>query len=124
MERRQPYNNKNTIKLRFQLSLPLQDARKTRKDIKKFIIKQGPNTKQKKQSSMTRKYYNHTLQTNPPHHEEVQQNNNSHKTPGRQTEKSNQLSLPHQDNCKTRKDTRHFKTKHGTHTEPLQLEQQ
>ena len=27
---------------------------------------------------------------------------NNHETPGRQTKQSNQLSLPHQDDCKTR----------------------
>ena len=29
---------------------------------------------------------------------------NHHKTPGRQIKQSNQLSLPHQDDCNTRKD--------------------
>ena len=29
---------------------------------------------------MTRKYHNHTLQTNPQHHEEETQNTNSHTT--------------------------------------------
>ena len=29
---------------------------------------------------------------------------NNHETPGRQTKQSNQLSLPHQDDCKTRMD--------------------
>ena len=29
---------------------------------------------------------------------------NNHETPGRQTKQSNQLSLPHQDDCKTRRD--------------------
>ena len=29
---------------------------------------------------------------------------NNHKTPGRQTKQSNQLSFPHQDDCKTRMD--------------------
>ena len=28
----------------------------------------------------------------------------NHETPGRQTKQSNQLSLPHQDDCKTRRD--------------------
>ena len=29
---------------------------------------------------------------------------NNHETPGRQTKQSNQLSLPHRDDCKTRMD--------------------
>ena len=29
---------------------------------------------------------------------------NNHETPGRQTQQGNQLSLPHQDVCKTRMD--------------------
>ena len=29
---------------------------------------------------------------------------NNHETPGRQTKQNNQLSLPHQDDCKTRMD--------------------
>ena len=47
---------------------------------------------------MIRKYHNHKLQTNPWHRED----HNNHETPGRQTKQSNQLSLPHQDDCKTR----------------------
>ena len=43
------------------------------------------------------KYHNHKLQTNPWHCEEESHNN--HETPGRQTKQSNQLSLPHQDDC-------------------------
>ena len=38
----------------------------------------------KKQLSMTRKYRNHTMQTNPRHNEEEPQNNNNHKILGRQ----------------------------------------
>ena len=34
------------------------------------------------------------------------------------TKQSNQLSLPHQDDCKTGKDTKQCTTKHGTNTEP------
>ena len=49
---------------------------------------------------MIRKYHNHKLQTNPWHREEEPHNN--YETPGRQTKQSNQLSLPHQDDCKTR----------------------
>ena len=50
--------------------------------------------------SMIRKYHNNKLQTNPWHREEEPHNN--HKTPGRQTKQSNQISLPHQDDSKTR----------------------
>ena len=41
---------------------------------------------------MIRKYHNHKQQTNPWHREEEPHNN--HETPGRQTNQSNQLSLP------------------------------
>ena len=51
---------------------------------------------------MTRKYHNHILQTNPQHREDEQQNTNSHKAPGRQLKESNQLSLLHQADYKTR----------------------
>ena len=50
--------------------------------------------------SMIRKYHNHKPQTNPWHREE--ESHNHHETLGRQTKQSSQLSLPHQDNCKTR----------------------
>ena len=52
--------------------------------------------------SMIRKYHNRKLQTNSCHHEEEPHTN--HETPGRQTKQSNQLSLPHQDDCKTNMD--------------------
>ena len=42
------------------------------------------------------------MQTNPWHREEDPHNN--HEPPGRQTKQSNQLSLAHQDDCKTRRD--------------------
>ena len=48
--------------------------------------------------TMIRKHHNHKLQTNPWHRKEKPHNN--HKTPGRQTKQCNQLSLPHQDDCK------------------------
>ena len=50
--------------------------------------------------SMIRRYDNHKLQTNPWHREEEPHNN--HETPRGQTKQSNQLSLPHRDDCKTR----------------------
>ena len=48
---------------------------------------------------MIREYHNHKRRTNPWHHEEE-----PHETPGRQTKQSNQLSLHHQDDFKTRMD--------------------
>ena len=51
---------------------------------------------------MIRKDRNHKPQTNPWHCEEGPHNNLE--TPGRQTEQSNPLSLPHQDDCRTRMD--------------------
>ena len=51
---------------------------------------------------MIRIYHNHKLQTNPWHREE--EPHNTQKTPGRQTKQRNQLSLTHQDDCKTRMD--------------------
>ena len=49
---------------------------------------------------MIRKYHNHKLQTTPWHREEEPLNH--HETPGRQIKQSNQLSLPHQDDCNTK----------------------
>ena len=46
---------------------------------------------------MIRKNHNHKLQTTPWHREEEPLNH--HETPGRQIKPSNQLSLPHQDDC-------------------------
>ena len=51
---------------------------------------------------MIRKCHNHKPKTNPWYREE--EPHNHHETPGRQTKQSNQLSLPHQDDCKTRTD--------------------
>ena len=51
---------------------------------------------------MIRKYHNHKLQTTLWHREEEPLNH--HETPGRQIMQSNQLSLPHQDDCYTRMD--------------------
>ena len=50
--------------------------------------------------SMIRKYHYHKPQTNPWHRKEEPLNH--HEIPGRQTKQSNQLSLPHQDDYKTR----------------------
>ena len=60
---------------------------------------------------MIRKYHNHKLQTTPWYLEEEPLNH--HETPGRQIKQSNQLSLPHQDDCNARMDT----TKHRTITD-------
>ena len=48
---------------------------------------------------MIRKCHDHKLQTNPWHCEGEPHNN--HETLRRQIKQSNQLSLPHQDDCKT-----------------------
>ena len=57
---------------------------------------------EKKKVSMIRKYHNHKPQTTLWHREEEPLN--YHETPGRQIKQSNQISLPHQDDCNTRKD--------------------
>ena len=49
---------------------------------------------------MIRIYHNHKPQTTTCHREEEPLNH--HETPGRQMKQSNQLSLPHQDDCNTR----------------------
>ena len=69
----------------------------------------------KKIVSMIRKYHNHKLQTTPWHREEEPLNH--HETPGRQIKQSNQLSLPHQDDCNTRMDIKYPTTKHRTITD-------
>ena len=51
---------------------------------------------------MIRKYHNHKPQTTVWHREEEPLNH--HETPGSQIKQSNQLSLPHQDDCNTRTD--------------------
>ena len=63
---------------------------------------------------MIGKYHNHKLQTNQWHHEEGLHNN--HETPGRQTKQNHHLSLPHQDDCKTRRDIKKRTTNHRTIT--------
>ena len=64
---------------------------------------------------MIRKYHNHKLQSNPLHRKE--EPHNYDQTPRRQTKQSNKLSLPHQDDCKTRKNIKSRITKHTTITE-------
>ena len=56
----------------------------------------------KKIVSMIRKYHNHKRQTTQWQREEEPLNH--HETPGRQIKQSNQLSLPHQDDCNIRMD--------------------
>ena len=63
---------------------------------------------------MIRKYHNHKLQITPWHREEELLN---HQTPGRQIKQSNQLSLPHQDDCNTRIDIKLRTTKQRTITD-------
>ena len=64
---------------------------------------------------MIRKYHNHKLQTTPWHREEEPLNH--HETPGRQIKQSNQLSLPHQDDCNTRMGMKQRTTIHRTITD-------
>ena len=64
---------------------------------------------------MIKKYHIHKPQTTPWHCEEEPLNH--HETPGRQIKQSNQLSLPHQDDCNTRTDTKQRTTKHRTITD-------
>ena len=64
---------------------------------------------------MIRKNHNHKLHTNPWHRELEPHSNDE--TPGRQTKQSNQLSLPHQDDCKTRRDIKKRTAKQRTITE-------
>ena len=61
---------------------------------------------------MIRKYYNHKPQTTQWHREE--QPLNHHETPGKQIKQSNQLFLPHLDDCITRMDIKQRTTKHRT----------
>ena len=70
----------------------------------KIDTESGKNVYAAKIVSMIRKYHNHKLQTNTWYREEEPHNN--HETPGRQTKQSSQLSLPDQDDCKTRMDTK------------------
>ena len=65
--------------------------------------------------SMIRKYHNHKLQTTLWHRAEEPLNHQE--TPGRQIKQSNQLSLPHQDDCNTRMDIKQRTTKHRTITD-------
>ena len=63
---------------------------------------------------MIRKYHNHKPQTTLWHCEEKRLNHQE--ASGSQIKQSNQLSLPHQDDCKTRTDTKQCTTKHRTIT--------
>ena len=62
---------------------------------------------------MLSKHHNHILLNNPWNREEELYNTYHHKTSGSQLKQSNQisLSLPHQDDCKSRKDTKYSITK-------------
>ena len=68
-----------------------------------------------KNSEYDQEIHNHKQQTTLWHREEEPLNH--HETPGRQIKQSNQLSLPHQDDCNTRKDTKQRSTKHRTVTD-------
>ena len=73
-----------------------------------YLICKGQNRKSQNMEfllkivSMIRKYHNHKPQTIPWHRKE--EPHNHHETPGRRTKQSNQLSLPHQDDFKTKMD--------------------
>ena len=64
---------------------------------------------------MIRKYHNHKQQKTPRYREEEPLNH--HETPGRQIKQSNQLSLPHQDDCNTGMDIKNQTTKRRTITD-------
>ena len=68
---------------------------------------------------MIRKYHNHKPQTTLWHREEELLIH--HETPGRQIKQSNQLSLPHQDDCNTRMDINKCTTKHRSITDSHSL---
>ena len=62
----------------------------------------------KKASEYDQEKHKHTPQTNPWHHGEEPQKSwpseaRGHKTPGKQFKQSNQLSFPHQTDCKIRR---------------------
>ena len=63
--------------------------------------------------SMVGKYHNHKVQATPWYPEEEANTITSNRDKNR----SNQLSLPHRDNCKARMDTKKRTTKHRTVTE-------
>ena len=83
------------------------------KNIFEDALHYGLCTKMK--NSMIRKYHNHKLQINPSQREEEPHNN--HEMPGRQTKQSNQLSLPHQDDGKTKMYIKLHTTKHRAITD-------
>ena len=68
----------------------------------RFVSRLGPNQHSKIVSEYDQEYHYHKLQTTLWHREEEPLNH--HETPGRQIKQSNQLSLPHQDDCNTRMD--------------------
>ena len=78
---------------------------------RKHVLPKAENS----QSFIKCYYHNHKLQTNPSHRKEEQHNN--HKTPRRRTKPSNQLSLTHQDDYKTRTEIKLRTTKHRAITD-------
>ena len=64
---------------------------------------------------MIRNYHNYKSQTTPWHCKEERFNHKE--TPGRQIKQSNQISLPQQDECNTRTDTKQHTKKHRTTTD-------
>ena len=87
--------------------------------IRWYSVKFFTTYHRKKQVSMIRKCHNHTPQTIPRHRKEEPQNSDCHKTSGRQVKQSNQVSLPHQNDCKIRRYkvlNNKTRTKHRTTT--------
>ena len=77
------------------------------------ILRYQINYQNTLKSKYVQKYHTHTLQmTNPRHSEKGSPNTNSLKTSGRELKQSNTLSLPRQDDCKSRQDTDQCITKH------------
>ena len=63
--------------------------------------KSEPKTASEYKKEIPQSHTTEPAKTDPRHREEEPPNTDCHKTPGRQLKPSNQLSLPHQDYCKT-----------------------
>ena len=96
------YSMDNAIHQQWSVSFILTNAACKDRSITQHITQRFISILLSKIVSMIRKYHNHKPQTTPWHREEEPPNH--HETPGRQVNQSNQLSLPHQDDCNTRMD--------------------
>ena len=78
------------------------------KDLKQILIikfnQDMHNSKSNKNSNLYTQLIPQSQTADKSWHRYVEPNNN-HEAPGRQTKQSNQFSLPHQDECKSRMDT-------------------